>query len=98
MSEIADHPGSLLFRHWSLSRSMAWYGLIAVGVGVALVIVSFVFFSSCSGQELIGIGAGILVIGVGMALLGGLPAIYLMGPLGVIVLIAGVVLRTLGYC
>jgi hypothetical protein len=97
-AEITPHPGPEGFIGTGRYRYVPWYGGILIAIGAIVTIVAIASFASCTGTELLLLGVAILLVGAGFALVGGLPAIYLMGPLGIILLAIGFGLRIAGSC
>jgi hypothetical protein len=72
------------------------FGFIVVGVLVA--IFGLIISQGCTGELLLFFGAASILIGSGLALSGGVPALFFLGPLGVFLLVAGFFLRATGHC
>lgn len=80
----------------SLRRNRLGQGFLAaipVLVGIAIILYGLFFQSACVGNELIWIGAGVMVGGFGEAVIFANPYVALAGGAGVVLLLIGAVLR-----
>lgn len=67
--------------------------LIPVLVGIGIILYGLLTQSGCTGNELIWIGAGVMVAGFGEAVVFANPLIAIGGGAGVVILLVGALLR-----
>ncbi|MCI4327708.1 MAG: hypothetical protein L3K16_08785 [Thermoplasmata archaeon] len=70
-------------------RAVGLEGIPVLIVGIVSIAVGVLFFATLPGSLIFFVGLGILLVGGGAALLGALPVLEFLGPMGAIVLLIG---------
>lgn len=86
------------FIRWSGWDSVPTPGFGFIIVGAFIIVVGLVVFHTCAGLSFYWLGAGLLLVGVGIGLQTGMVALAFIGPLAAILLIVGYVLAPAGHC
>jgi hypothetical protein len=86
------------FIKWSGWDRVPTPGFALVIVGVFVMIVGLVVFHTCSGVAFYWLGAGLLLVGIGIGLQMGMTALAFIGPSAAILVIVGYALSLTGHC